>query len=1197
MKEKVKQLAGGSFEYESPALLLSEEELIITVDAGGCHKGSILVENTMGTVVQGQLYSSSLFLIPEKKEFSGVRSEIFFTVDGKNLVAGDMIKGELDIVSDSGEGKIPFYITAEPPYLNSSIGRIKDFFHFTNLAKTDWAEAVKLFKSEEFREFLEFRDNKYLVLYDGLRKSRSASQALEEFLVTVRKKTPINIIVDKNTLEYEVDSEGFMDKVTLMKDNWGYEEIRVTCDGDFIIPEHKIIWSDYFVGNTYPLEFVIQPLKMRRGKNYGRLILSSIHDTIVVEITAVRKHEKVQNHLHARDIRKKIISWVRNYLDFRENRLTAEDYVRMARADLQGLKAGDKKNLLWYRLLEVHLLQMEEGRSEEAGTALTAVTAEIRKENQVDQALICACFYLKALLDKGEEAAKAAKEEIRLAFRMDSQNFKILWFWLYTDKKFESNKGQALELLREQFYKGSRSPYLYLEALLIYRDSPVLLSELGSFETQVLLFGAKENYIEGELAGQFAYLAGKKREFSRKVFLCLSLLYRSLSDKEKKEDKVLLNNLLTSAVSLLIKGHKRGKKYFPWYQLGVKEQLRITELYEYYLYSYDEDMQHESQYKLPQPVLLYFIYNSSLSDKKKAFLYAYIIKNKEELSTVYRSYQKKIENFGRRMLKEHAIDRNFSVIYEELILLSGLTEEMGKDLACVMFKQELGCNNNGIKAVITVHAQTGEEVYTPLSMGSGVIDIYTENYEIFLVDNQDNRYSKTIAYTLYPFLGKDGFLQESLKYDIDNPMVLLNFADKIETYQKFDARSVEIRRKLLERSIPKESYRSRLQMELISYYYDNFQGDLLEEYLTAVSLASLDKKDRIKVIELLINRNFYREASQALKEYGFEGIQINRLLKLCSWILTENGGSKEDFLTALCFFIYKAGKYNEELLVYLTEFYEGATRELYGLWEAACGFEINTCTLEERLLEQMLLTREYLVNSPEVFLKYYQRGCNRKLIRAFLSFHGYKYLINGRILKPALFQVMKRELIYEENDVCMLALLKKLSEEDCFDESEKEFIDYNLGRFLRKGIVLPFFRKFKGVILLNSKITDRYFVEYISNPGARVLIHYRLENGEENFTEEEMRDMFLGIRVKEFVLFGDESLQYYISEGEGEQMTITESGSLRVDQELQWEEDTPYDQINFIVTALEMNDYESVLDSMENYDRNRYLMKDLFKRV
>jgi len=94
-----------------------------------------------------------------------------------------------------------------------------------------------------------------------------------------------------------------------------------------------------------------------------------------------------------------------------------------------------------------------------------------------------------------------------------------------------------------------------------------------------------------------------------------------------------------------------------------------------------------------------------------------------------------------------------------------------------------------------------------------------------------------------------------------------------------------------------------------------------------------------------------------------------------------------------------------------------------------------------------------------------------------------------------------------------------------------------------------------------------------------------------------MKDMFLGIRVKDFTVFQDENLQYYISEGDSLHTNITESGSIKAEQEMQLEEDTPLDQINFILTAFEMNDNTSVLDSMWNYGKNRHLIMDLFKPI
>ena len=71
--------------------------------------------------------------------------------------------------------------------------------------------------------------------------------------------------------------------------------------------------------------------------------------------------------------------------------------------------------------------------------------------------------------------------------------------------------------------------------------------------------------------------------------------------------------------------------------------------------------------------------------------------------------------------------------------MDGISEEILKDLSNVGFKQELYCNNSNIKGVITLHQETGDEIYSPLVSGCAFIDLYTENHEILLVDNQDNR--------------------------------------------------------------------------------------------------------------------------------------------------------------------------------------------------------------------------------------------------------------------------------------------------------------------------------------------------------------------------------------------------------------------------------------------------------------------------
>lgn len=1181
MKEKVERLAKGIFEYDTPDILLSEEEILISVDAGRSYSGSFTIKNTQNTSLKGVIYSSHHLFYLNQDSFTEAENQITYEFLGEYSKPGETIKGEVCIVSDCGEVGLPFTITIEAPYLSSSLGKVKDLFNFTNLAKADWAEAIKLLRTKEFRQVITYHDAKYLLLHQGLVKSRSASQALEEFLVTVRKKLHVNFIVDKNVLHYNIGDDNVMDKVTLMKDNWGYAEIRVSTDVPFITLDHKIVWSDYFVGNTYPLEFVLNPALMRPGNNYGRIYLTTIHDTMVVEITCKCKKGQKEKRPEYKKYQEYAFKATKNYLSFRLNKLSLEEYVSETVPILQDLMTLADKEKDFYHLLFVHLLIVSD-KEEQAGIHLEELQAKAEVWKFTAVVKHCGYLYLRAMHTKEstdiEEALRATREGYE-----QTSDWRLLWILFYIDKKYDHNRALKLTDIKQQFERGIKSPILYFEAVTVVNEEPVLLHELSTFEIQILNWGTKHGCLKEEAAMLLTYMAGRRKNYNHLVYNCLTRLY----DTYQKKD------VLSSICSLLIKGHKRNTRFFKWFRLGVEEQLRITELYEYYMYTLDET----ADVVLPQPVLLYFIYNSNLSDRKKAFLYAYVVKNKEKLPTMYHNYYKRMEQFTLRLLKEHSIHPNLALLYEEVITQQGMTPEFGAELPYVMFKHEICCNNPGIKGVCVIHKELEEEVYVPLTNGCVQVDIFTGNAEILLVDTLDNRYSTTVDYTLNKLLPWEYYGEISLTMNVVHPMLLLNLSEKAQTYQKFDEQSVEIRKLLLQVKGLTGTYYSKILLDLIQYYYDNFQGEHLEAYLQEIDLRELKKDDRNKLIEILLIRDHYKPAQKAIWEFGYDGIAMKRLIKLCTHLLQETQ-EEEKHLIKLAFHIFKEGKYNEEILLYLVENYNGTTEDMYKLWEAAAGFELNTASLEERLLGQILFAESYLVKGMDVFLKYYKRGSNHKLIRGFLSYYAYKYVVMDRLLPTELFNIMKKELVYEDNEICMLALLKEYSKQEQYTENDLELIDYNLHQFVKRGIVLPFFKKFEEVLTLSPGINDRYYIEYITNPANKVIIHYRLEgkNSTGEFFEEEMKNVYLGIHVKEFILFCNESIQYYISEEDSKgQILITESVTVLLGQDMKLEEDTRYNQLNFMLTALEMQDDKTLLECIKKYSLQQSACKELFK--
>ncbi|MHB8129547.1 MAG: DUF5717 family protein [Mobilitalea sp.] len=1181
MKEKVERFSKGDFEYELPFICLSEEEIRITVEAGKIYDGSFVISNSAGQQMKGVVYSSSRLMVLENDSFDENETKINYHFNAAYLIAGTIINGEINVVSDCGEKTIPFEILIELSFVMTSLGKIKDLFQFTNLARMDWSEAKKVFRSEDFERIFLCNEEKYRCIYRNLIKSISTSQALEEFLIAIHKKTVIRLDIDKTQVEYHITEDKLMDKLLLTKNHWGFAEIRVSTDAPFIQFEQKFLWADRFIGNNHQVSYIIDPQYLKKGNNFGHIWIKTAHQTLTVNVVCKHKRE-AENKISENRLKQKLeFGLIENYLSFRLNRIELMRYLEESEDMLKELPGAEAS---YFRdLMKAHLAIIS-GKNKIAEELLAKFAKDevILKKNSVME--YCAYLYLNALYHKDEATIKHVAENIRRYYENGYFDWRILWFLLYTDKRYEKNKNSKLADIKEQFDYGCRSPILYYEAVCIYNEEPFLLRDLTEFEIQVLNFGIKNWILSKDLASQYTYLTNKKKKFDKVIFEGLVKLY----------DEYGTTEILSAICCMLIKGMKKSEKFFEWYRLGVEAQLRITELYEYYMYSINNSVKSP----LAQPVLLYFIYNSSLNDKKKAFLYANIAKNKDKNEPIYRTYYKRMEVFATKMLEAHHISHDLATLYGEFLNKNVLSGEMSKHLPYVMYRHDLICNNTNMVSVIVMHKELGLEEIIPLTEGSAQIEIFTSNAEILLADSFGNRYAESIDYSVIPFMNAEDYEYHCIEHS-NHMMLLLHLFDRYQSYRIINENAISLRKKVL--LIPNlvEEYATDCYETLIDFYYENYNDELLGHYLNQINLHKVRPADRIKFLEFIVIRAFYDKAMEAFEIFGFEGIDIKRLLKLCSsWMLTPGAEKKHELMVSLCFYVFSQGKYDEAILCYLVKYYDGTTKEMFKLWQAAKGFELGTHMLEERLLIQMLFAESYIEDSFLVFNTYYKDVTNHMLVRAFLTFYAYKFLIHDHEIDEELFPVMKRELNYEENDICLLAWLKNNTTNQTLTENELIFIEYNIQRFVKKGIVLDFFLEYKKLIELPERILDKYCLTYHTDPRKQVYIHYRLlkENDQEYITEC-MPNIFMGIHQKDFVLFYHESLQYYITEEITDEVSVSESFQTRYDCETPEDEESKFNQINLMLMALEVKDENTLLDMMENYIKKEYMITACFQQI
>ncbi|MCD7825808.1 MAG: DUF5717 family protein [Clostridiaceae bacterium] len=1183
MRERINQAAKGIFEYSRSKLLVSDQELQIEVNAGETAEGKICVTNELARPMRGQVSSDSHFLELPQEFFQGVTCEIPYVFHGETLLQGGSVKGIIRIVTDCGTQIVSFTAVAGVPFCEISTGKIRDLFHFSNVAKENADEAATLFRSPHFEEVLLQRDNVNIELYRGLSKGASRGIAMEEFLIAIHKKIPIQLSVSQTSFQYENCEKSFTDKFVITKDNWGYGEYHIQSDSEFVVPERKIIWSEDFVGNTYSLPFLVDVEKMQASRNYARITVSCVRQTIeiTVQVNKISKnHEAVQEGLANQ---KNLYQLLHLYLEFCMSHIDRDAYLH-AMGDI--VYSMEKTGMsLVTQLFRIHLGIMEH-REQTVRNGLAFLETQEEKLKKADVSLYCACFYLRGLWADNDEVVNACIKEIKECYEKDTSNWKLLWFLLYLSPVYRQSDRKKYEDILAQLDRNCHSPVLFLEICSLLNDMPELLTELTPGLCEAVHWGCKQQYIVKDVALRFCYLAGRLREYSKVVKRDMCRFYEQFREEE----------ILASICKMLMKGQITDQDAFYWYSLGVEHNLKLTDLYEYYMYSIDE----EQEIKLSDNTLLYFLYDNHLTVTKKAMLYAYVIQNKQVLGDTYESYRPVMEEFALRQLAAARISSNLAVLYEEFLVEEAVTADVAKQLPNVMFCHEILCKNPEIAGVYVTHRELQGEEFVPLKKGRAVVNIFTENYQIFLADHLDNRYVLSIDYTDNKLLNLDHLAECCLEKNGSDYRLLLHLYDRIERMNGNGKNAMDIRRKVLEIPDLSTYYYKKSFASLVRYYYDNFEGEMLDSTLQNLDWSVISPSQREEFVEYCCVRRFFDKAMEGIRRYGYEKIDGKRLLKIASDTFARSVDEEDAWLVKLAWHIFQSGQFDENMMRYLCKYFSGGINEMVQLWRYAKGFEIDTEDFAERVLGQILFTGEMSPDAYGIFFAYYEKGKDKRLILGFIKFIAYHCLVHGWLIPNEMYSCFYREAQVQDNLFCLIASLKYLSQKKELTPEEIRFADYNINKLYEKKIVFPFYRDFYGKFALPIHILDQYYVEYTANPEYEVKIHYLISSGYEEgeYVTETMRDIFYGIRVKEFVLFQDETLQYYISESRPEGEVITKSVSVGFDETMDNERTSSrYHMLNLMMIAQEMKEEGTLVDMMKEYVQLQESVDLLFEKI
>lgn len=1181
VRARIGQIAAGRFNGTKPILAFSEETIDLSVIEGRSEAGSFVIESTNQIKICGIVYSTNPRMECLNPHFEGEKVRIRYQFNSKGLTEGDTCEGKFVIVCNQIEYSLSFCARITRLYAEASTGAVKSLDDFTRLAASNWDEAYHLFYNRNFLNTIPY-DNVYERLtYEGFACARPSGQNMEEFLIGVNKKQPVSISVDKSEEIFMASKEPQSGCFTITKDNWGYTEIRLRTDCEFIKLSKPVLTLDDFIGKTYLYEYIIDASAMHAGRNFGRIYIDGVYQSFTIDITAgVRDDDgSISDIAVTKDIKECMVGIMELYTSFRLKRIVTGVWANETISILNHLHALMPDEHM-YELMKAQAFIINRQRQEAKW-----ILDDFKHSNPDKKAPIWGYYlYLMTLLEREPSYVDNMTHEVELIFYENPDSVLLFWVLLFLRDQYFDDSAGKLKDIKYWVLRGCSSPYLYIEAYYLISQDPYLIKELSVFELRILSWAIKEKALTKELAGAIFEAVDLAGGFDNRVYELLTAAYEICPEAE----------YVGIICSYLIKGHKNDTCFHKWFELGIENKLRLTGLYESYLLTMDD----RQISPVPKIIQMYFSFDNKLPYRKLAVLYNNIIAAKETEPEVYHKYRKAMGRFAMDQAQLRHIDDNLAVLYEDMLELGFINEELSAAFSDIIYTHKLIVFDKRIVRAIIYQNEMKEPQIVPVTDQCAYFELFSNDYVILFEDSRGYRYVKSISYRLQRLMDAEKYLDRCISLSPDRPQYIVSHFKHVRDYSDFTKDDLKLFKPVFYSESFSDSYKAVMGYRILKYCQLHDYEDYVRPFLQSINFDTLQKDARKYLIDMLVSNRLYEKAYDMAMEYGIDMLAAASKVVLCENALKVQHVD-DDFMVQLAISAFKTGKYSDLVLKYLCENYTGPTDELINLWHAADKFSISSMKLDERILEQGIYTQIEPEKISDIFMEYYKRAGNEKLILAYISLVAHGYLHSGGCKADFIFDIIEKRFIGNRtlNDACQLALLKHFAEKTDITQAELEIEDTLLKYYIYNNMYFDFFARLDYRLLEKYFLYDKAFLQYESTPGTHVVLHYSRDEDGEEFNSEDMVEMYDGIYVKTFVIFFGELIRYYITEEHDNSIEVKESNRLTCNNIPGDNDHSRYNLINEMIISDTLSDETTLKSNIDEYKRLDAATKQLFKLI
>lgn len=1196
MREKINRLANGIIENDIPKIKINPQAIDIPVQYGQEANIQIDITSENSIPIKGLAYSNNVAVKMLTAKFGGSAAHVYAEVDSRYVNTKESITGEIDLITNGGEYKIPYKFTAFGGLTGETLKKLKTIEDFTIIAKEDPDTALRIFEYKDFISATFMYDMNLRALYKGFYSKPDRYNCLEQFLVAAGAKAPIKLSFEKAKYKITAAAENSKYLIPIKKSGWGYLNINVNSSSEFIKINNKAIKDKDFSSNKYNLEIEIVSSKLLKRNN--KAVISFDNAEACYELTV-----EVQKKFTEKTPGKQLV-YKKHWLSYLKYRIRYEyekddKLINKLLEELERLEAATD-NKLRIRLLQAEALYLK-GEVYLAKTILEE-EKEAARLNKLTQHYEYILFeYLSLMLD--EMAGQRDFFVKQLKKLIKEGLYEYLPFLVKSDTSLADNSERLYKQLKEAFEAGVRSPFIYLNYCRLLNENSDFIHEPSRFDIAALDFGIDAGLLSEALIAEVALKMKRLKSFNKRTFILLKKLYKQSHNKD----------FLAAVCNLLIKTGSKDKNLHVWFKLAVEEDISYKGtasdntagegIFEYFMYTAPK----EQTKPINQKILSYFIVHQHVLDSAaKTLLYENIIKFTARNSAVYNDYLPQIKSFMLEQISQLRINEKLAVIYKEFLKFDMLDKRIAKSLITILSAYKIEIQSKSIKSAVIIYPELkGEHVYA-FDEKTAYVPVFSEKARIFLQDAQGNRYNAQ-------GIKKELLLDlPEIKHECERlyPEHLLFELEKLWRVLEESGSSAEETGLLQEAGKDanfSDLFKSCILSKLLEFYKEDSKKPsgpdiwVIEDnykFLLEINKKDLNSRDRSMICETLINIGYAKEAYEMVMNYGYDIISRYNLAKLCKIMIFDNAFANEGLLRT-AFHVVAEGYNDIAILEYLCRYFNGSTEDMFKLLSTSVSEHVNTYDLDERLIAQMMFTGNS-ANLDQAFAWYVSRKKNNDvLIRAYFTVKSADYFLNDKKLPKRVFEYLENAISNtdDENEIPViykLATTKYYSELLHMSSERQAAASKIINSLIDKGLIFPYYKKLAKWVRLPQDIRDKEILIYYGDKFSLPKLKSRILPHEEIFKTDDLRRMYMDIFIKEKLLFSGDTWEYTVYEEADGHEIVKASGSIKHEAEADDNVSSRFERLNKIdVSSGNLQDL-GIKERFEDYIVKDELSKELF---